>query len=62
MVKWIDVRLEKPATSGEYNIKSTGLFKECKKCYYDATTNHWTFDDGFWLPVSLDLYVAHWCN
>ena len=62
MVKWIDVKLEKPVTSGEYNIKAIGLFKDCKKCYYDATTNHWTYDDGFWLPTSLDLYVTHWCN
>ena len=58
-MEWVDVEFEKPLISGEYKIKAIGLFKHCKKCYYDAVSNHWTYDDGFWLPIGLDLYVTH---
>lgn len=60
MMEWVDVKFNKPKISGEYYIKAISLFSHCKKCYYDVSTNHWTYDDGFWLPVSLDLYVTHW--
>ena len=60
MTGWIDIKSARPTISGEYNIKATGLFSYCNKCYYDVHTDHWTYDNGFWLPVSLDLYVTHW--
>ena len=36
MPGWVDIKSARPTISGEYNIKAIGLFKDYKKCYYDA--------------------------
>ena len=61
-MEWINIKVKKPTISGEYKIKAEGIFKYYEKCYYDAVSDHWTLDDGYWLPVSLDLYVTHWSH
>ena len=58
-MKWININDRTPEKSGVYKVKSAGVFC-AQQAHYDANSNHWTYDNGLWLPVSVDTHITHW--
>ena len=56
---WIDINSKQPNKTGIYKVKSVGV-PVIKKAHYDTVSNHWTYDDGFWLPFCVDNRITHW--
>ena len=62
MKVWKAINEEKPSKSGMYRVKTDIKLFTIKCAYYDLMQDIWSYDDGFWLPMTVTPYITHWAE